>query len=149
MRFGSQGSLRSIEAINQQLIESEVRNHRKAIVGRERDGVGVRSFLPLRIYAGALVLHEPGSLPQPAVFQDRKHSRAAPRVIGDQRVPVGAIKSDVSRVFAVRGNLIQEREFPSLGIDGEGTHCARGLAVIVGSLVGRIEESTAGIDGEK
>src|SRR5580693_1251739 len=149
LRFDSQGSLRSIEAINEQLIESEVRNHRKAIVRRERDSVGVRSFLPLRIYAGALVLHEPGSPPQPTVFQDRKRSYAAPRVIGDQRVSVGTIKSDVSRVFTARGNLVQEREFPRLGIDGECTHCARGLAVIVGGLVDRIEESIAGIDAEK
>ena len=91
------------------------------------------------------MLRERCSLPQPAVFEHRKHGYASPRVIGDQRVLVGSIQSDVRRIFIVRGDHVQEREFPGLGLDGKCAHCARGLAVIVGSFVDCIQESSAGI----
>src|SRR5580704_5468263 len=62
LRLGSHSPLRGIEGINQQLVESKVGDDSKAIVRRECDRMGVRSFLPREIHAGALVLHERCSL---------------------------------------------------------------------------------------
>src|ERR1700688_586595 len=84
--YGSQSSFRGIERINQQLIESEICDNGKAIVRRKRDGVGVRSFLPLGIYARAFMLHARVSLPQPAIFQHREQAYASPGVVGNQGV---------------------------------------------------------------
>src|ERR1700680_2739416 len=102
LRLGSQGSLRGVEGIDQQLIQSEVRDNREAIIRGHCDSVGVRSFLTLGIYARAFVLHERGSLSQPAVFQYREHSHAALRVVGNDSVLARPIQSNVSRILTTR-----------------------------------------------
>src|ERR1700676_810760 len=105
-RFFSQSSPARIEAINQQLIKAEICDNHKAIVRRERNSVSVRPFLPLGIYARTLVLNKRRSLAYPAVCHHGQHRHATQSVIRDQRVLASSIKSNVSRTFVARGDLV-------------------------------------------
>src|SRR5580700_3697843 len=149
LRVGSEGSLRGIEGIDQQMIESKVGGHGKAIVRRERDRVGVRSRLPLRIYARAFVLHERRSFPQSSVLQHREHGHASRGVVGNQGVPPRPVKSDMSWGRSSRRDLVQERKLPGFGLNGKCAHRACRLAIEDIRLVDCIEESSAGTGGEK
>src|SRR5580693_10043272 len=117
--IAAQGSARRIESVHQQLIEPQVRDNHKMIVGREHRGVSVRSLLALFIHARSFMLDERRGFTEAAVLQQRKYGDVSAIVIGNQRVFAAAIQRDVRRPFSTLRNLIQQRKLPSFPLDSE------------------------------
>src|SRR5258708_9691399 len=67
-RVLSEGSFGGVKRISEQLIEPEISDQGETVIGRQSDGVGMRSLLPFLVRAArAPVLHEGGSFAQSAI----------------------------------------------------------------------------------
>src|SRR5580692_11420286 len=147
--IAAQGSARRIESVHQQLIEPQVRDNHKMIVGRKHRGVSVRPLLALFIHARSFMLDERRGFTEAAVLQQRKYGDASAIVIGNQRVFPAAIQRNVRGPFAARWNLIQKRELRGLRLDGERAHRPGRLPIELRYLVDCVEELSARGNREK
>src|ERR1700733_60903 len=141
--IATQSSPRRIEAVHQQLIEPQVRNNYKTIVGRECRSVSVRPLLAFLIHTRSFVLHERRGFTEAAILLQRKYGDVSAIVIGNQYVSAAAIQRNVRRPFSTRRHLIQQRKLASFPLDSESAYRSGRLPVELRNLVDCVQESPA------
>src|ERR1051325_3420941 len=77
-------TLAAVEVVDQQLIEPEVIDKSKLVIGRQIDGMSMRALLALGIGAMAGMLHESRCFAQFAAVINGKHGHASTGVVRDQ-----------------------------------------------------------------
>jgi hypothetical protein len=123
------GSCGASVPIDHHFVQAEVADEHELACRIERDAMSVRTFLPLRVHAAALVLNERRALAKRSVLSHRKRRHTAAAVVGHQHVPAGAVEHDVTRPGAAGGLLIDERQLPRLVVDKKRADAAAGRAV--------------------
>src|SRR5947207_3176333 len=74
-----------VEVIDEDLIDAQIADEGKAVVGTEGDATGMRSFLPLRMHAAASMLPDISRFAEFAVDINWQHRDIAAVVIGDEQ----------------------------------------------------------------
>lgn len=138
-------ALGGVEIVDEDTVETQVRDVRETIACRDPDPVSVRAFLALLVGAhGTCVRQERGMLAESSVREDGEYSDVARRVVGDKDVLAGFVEGYVARIFAERGKLIQQGELPALRIKSESADGA-----LFARLVNGVYEFTVGMDGDE
>src|SRR5207237_1392421 len=131
-----QRSLRGIEAIDENPVESEVGREGELARRVEIDRVRVRFLLARRVDARSLVLNEAGRLAEFAVLADGQGRHAAAAVVGDECILALPVECDVTRTAALGRLLIEQGQVAGLRVDGESADSA-----FLARLADRVEET--------
>src|SRR5271168_2656306 len=116
---GGKNSFDRVEAVNDDLIESQVRDKGETIVWRSTNPVRMWTFLTLLIQAGAGMLNETAGGAESTVIVNGKRDDAATVVIRDQHECAILVEGYVARSSATRGHLIQKLERAGFRVDGK------------------------------
>ena len=118
-------ALSRIELVDQNAIQSKVRNIDQMIVRRGLNPVRVRRFLALFVRTcDALVVHERRVFSEPAIRQNRENRNRPRTVVGNENVLAGFVERQITRILAERRNLIQQCKLSSLRIHRKSAHGA-------------------------
>src|SRR5512133_1455829 len=112
----SKGSGFRIEAIDQQLIQTQINCNCETIVGRGLDPVRVRTFLAFTVHARSCVLNESRSLADPAIALNWKYRDAPASIVGDQYILPGLVERDIAGIGSSRSDFVQETQLTGLAV---------------------------------
>ena len=138
-----------VEAIDEDLVETEIGHEGEAIGRVDPDAVRVGLCLALGIDAAALMLDRGGALAEAPIRVEPDDRDAAALVVGDQDIAVRRIERDVARVGAPARLLVDQREAARLRIDAErADRLAREATREVVGVAG-VEVPAVGMDHEE
>src|SRR5260370_15868224 len=109
----------------------------------------MRTFLPLLVHAGTVMLLKGRGRAQPAVGVDTQHTQTAPRIIGRQDVLALLVHHEVARSGATGRLLIQQSQVSGLGIDSERTDRPAAFSLKVIEFSYCVKETMVRMKGKK
>jgi len=138
-----------VEEVTKDRVESEVGDENKAVVRRGINSVRVRAFLPIGIYAFALVLDERGQRSESAVGEQGHGGDAAAAVISHEEGLARGVDGQVTRAGAAGGGFVEESEGAVGGIERVGLETFSGCVFYIDALVEGVKKSAVGMEREK
>ena len=124
-----------IQAINQELVQSEIGHEGKAIGGVQCDRVGMGTRLAGGVDARPLMLKEVGGFPQATVPPHGQDTDAPAHEIGHVHVGALLVHQDVARIGPVRRLRVEKRQVSRLRLHPERADAAARLAFVALQLV--------------
>jgi hypothetical protein len=106
-----------VEPVHEHFVDPEIGDEREPVARIHDDRMGERACLTLRIHTAPGVLREPGAVTQRTVRVDRQGGDIATLIVGDQRVVVGLVERDVTRIGAAGRFLVEQSQLAGLRVD--------------------------------
>src|SRR6266508_3028676 len=128
LRMREQLAGRRVERVDDQLIDAQIGNDHKAIVGRGCSRVRVRPLLALWVGAAALMLNEVGRRAKRAIGRDAVDADAARAVIRRQQPSAGRVERQMAGRVAATELMIDWLDRPRISVEAKrvNTRLSRG-----------------------